>query len=162
MVACNGVLFFAALPLTIVGYNIQDDFIRPVRIARLPRHILDDNLYTLLMGAYGLSVLLVLVNMSDPFKGMIVLELFQDEKDELFWQWREFAIMSPTSISILHYFEEGYGNCVLVGEYLCFIRQRGKFVQGVAYNLKEGFWQCLPQCANIEYSMVLSFQPKLW
>ncbi|GLJ46914.1 hypothetical protein SUGI_0989870 [Cryptomeria japonica] len=159
IVACNGVLFFGAQCPIIVGYNIRDASIRPVRIAALPRHIVEAAL-GIPICVYGLSVLLV-VMVKDQLKGLtlIILEFFQDDKDELLWQWREFATMPLTSLP--HYFKRGYRECVVVGDYLCFISPKGTFIEGAAYNLKDGMWQCLPQCAGIEYPMILSFQPKL-
>ncbi|GLJ46913.1 hypothetical protein SUGI_0989850 [Cryptomeria japonica] len=160
IVTCNGVLFFSAqLPITIVGYNIRGAFINPVKIAALPRHIVeDDNVRRLFMGANGLSVLVVVVN-KDPSESMIMLELFEDEKDELVWEWREFATRPPMSLPL--YFDIVYGDFVVVGDYLCFIRRNGVVAEGVAYNLKDGLWQSLPQCSDVKYFRILSFQPQL-
>ncbi|GLJ46912.1 hypothetical protein SUGI_0989810 [Cryptomeria japonica] len=161
MCACNGVIFFGVrLPMPILGYNIRHAFIKPVRIEALPGHILEEfgnnfNIYPLTMGAYGLSVLVLLQN-KDPLKSIIMLELFEDEEDEFIWKWREFATLPSTSLP----FQGNYNQCIVVGDYLCFVRQCDKFVEVAAYNLKGGFWQSLPQC-YIRYSDIRSFQPKL-
>ncbi|GLJ46991.1 hypothetical protein SUGI_0991830 [Cryptomeria japonica] len=122
MVACNGVLFFEAYrPTGYVGYNIRGAFIKPVRIDELPCHILQyDKVHKLFMGEYGLSLLLVVMK-EGSLNDMIIFEFFEDDKDELVWHWREFATVPPTSLP--RCFHRGYEKCVVVGDYLCFIKE---------------------------------------
>ncbi|XP_057852580.1 F-box/kelch-repeat protein At5g15710-like [Cryptomeria japonica] len=192
MVVCNNVLFWRGPRLrVIIGFKIQDEgFISPVTLAPLPSEMVEDrDLLLLSMVSYGSSVLFVFVKLNNQRldktyppsfrgihpstveniceldrtqEGIIIWELFQDEENELVWKWKEFLRMPP--LSLHEYLDEDwwYGDCVCVGDYLCFSGlYGGESVKVFAYNLKEGFWQRLPPCKmeNRNWRMV-SFEPK--
>ncbi|GLJ39979.1 hypothetical protein SUGI_0817930 [Cryptomeria japonica] len=168
MVECNGVLFWSKCPIGIVACSIQDDSFIEVRIAEFSfDHIIGDNDYRSFMVAYGSLVLVVIVVFDDLLQSanIVILELFQDKEDPLFWKWRLFARISPPSIP--QYFEINHGSswqleCACAGDYLCFSSVEGIVCPKIAaYNLREGFWQCLPQCPGTNFSKMMSFEPKL-
>ncbi|GLJ15278.1 hypothetical protein SUGI_0250000 [Cryptomeria japonica] len=187
MVECKDVLFWRGMsPETIFGYKIKDDgFISPVTVAPLPPQMVKD-LNVCNMVSYGSSVLVVGTSQEpdaflcevafdiDPLfsfrtglnkTGIVIWELFQDEEDELIWKWKEFARMPPHSLPqyVNKYLDECfdmhwfYGKCACVGDYLCF---DGAPV--FAYNLKCGFWQCLPSHkSHHSAEIMISFEPML-
>ncbi|GLJ25262.1 hypothetical protein SUGI_0483600 [Cryptomeria japonica] len=169
MVECNGFLFlWTSGPEIIYGFSIEVDCIKPVRIAPLPRQLVEDTIKgSDHIVAYGSSVLLVLPVTSkrtcNMVEGMIIWELFQDDEDKLLWKWREFARMSPASLT--PYFGRGrwFYMCIAVGDYLCFgiVERDMRRNKVAAYNLKEGSWQFLPQCGGQTITEMLSFDPKL-
>ncbi|GLJ45440.1 hypothetical protein SUGI_0956720 [Cryptomeria japonica] len=176
----------------IIGFKIQDEgFISPVTVAPSPSEMVEDeDLFLLSMVSYGSSVLFVFVKLNHPRldiilppsyagihpstvhkicelgrtqDGIVIWELFQDEQNELVWKWKEFLRMPP--LSLHEYLDKHwwYGECVCVGDYLCFssLYGGGESVKVFAYNLKEGFWQRLPPCKmeNRNWRMA-SFEPK--
>ncbi|GLJ15243.1 hypothetical protein SUGI_0249290 [Cryptomeria japonica] len=180
IVECNGVIFWRGIsPRTIVGYNIKDEgFIKPVTVAPLPHQMDGPDVHILSMVSYGNSVLVVgfttpirplrrTIILDRPmfancpmFVGMVIWELFEDEdeEDELVWKWEEFA-----SMPLPQFLKEGDQICVCVGDYLCFSSKwGGESATVFAYNLKEGFWHCLPPCNSYyrEERMIMSFEPK--
>ncbi|XP_057851582.1 F-box/kelch-repeat protein At5g15710-like [Cryptomeria japonica] len=176
MVQCNDALFWMGWsPETIVGYKIKDEgFIKPVTVAPLPPEIVQPRGHILSMVSYGKSVLVVgstrrittlqrLGRSLWLFRGIVIWELFEDEGDELVWKWKEFARMPQQSIP-QHLDPTSIGQCVCVGDYLCFsLVWSWKSPPIFAYNLKGGFWQRLPPCTNHyhEQMKMMSFEPKL-
>ncbi|GLJ36391.1 hypothetical protein SUGI_0730520 [Cryptomeria japonica] len=193
MVECNGVLFWRERSqATIVGYKIQDEgFISTVTVAPFPVKMVQDlNAHVkpvLCMVPYGSSVLLVVTTREPsllgethpsfggirPNKtGIVIWELFQDEKDELIWRWKEFARMSPQSLPEFSRDADFWNKCVCVGDYLCFpslwpcdsLEVLACNLKVYAYNLKGGFWQHVPPC-KIQYNKkirilrMMSFEP---